>query len=266
MTKLIDLTGMRFGRFTVLKRVNYKWKCACDCGGTAIVDGNGLRSGRCLSCGCIRKEKHPNLIPKSRWQKYPSAERLRQVLSYDPLTGDFRWRSLMTPSSKPTLVAGRADAEGYLSIRLDGREHRAHRLAWAYVYGEWPKPHELIDHIDRNRSNNAISNLRIATAAQNAQNTSVSVRNTSGIKGVSWDKKHGRWDARIRVNGRRIRLGLFGTKEQAAAAYAAACLRYHRAFGRVDDHTRASTSPGFTRLKLGDAISKLLPEEPVGHS
>lgn len=113
-------------------------------------------------------------------------------------------------------VAGSQRPDGYLSIGLLGRSYLAHRLAWFYVYGEWPENH--IDHIDGRKSNNKISNLRKATASQNHQNKYKAASN-SGLVGVSWCKREGRWRAYIKADGVMRSLGYHKTKEEARAAY-----------------------------------------------
>ncbi|WP_353511490.1 HNH endonuclease signature motif containing protein [Escherichia sp. 10290] len=102
---------------------------------------------------------------------------------------------------------------------MDGVRYFAHRLAWLYVYGEWPK--QEIDHIDRNRRNNAISNLRDVSRVVNALN--VGPRNSNaGIKGVTFCQARNQWQAQINVSGKNITLGRFNTIDEAAIAYKAA--------------------------------------------
>ena len=113
----------------------------------------------------------------------------------------------------------------YQQIRLLGETHYAHRLAWLYVHGEWPK--NDIDHRDGDTWNNRISNLRDVTRSVNNRNVLRPRRNgSSGIVGVSWHKATGKWQANIYA-GKHIHLGRFDTKEEAAAAYQRAKLIYH---------------------------------------
>ena len=104
----------------------------------------------------------------------------------------------------------------YRRIQLDGRKYKAHRLAWLYLFGEWPKGQ--IDHINRNSLDNRIANLRDVSQSENQHNRPEQANNTSGVKGVHWHKQKMRWQAAIRINGKLIHLGLFGTKEEAAYA------------------------------------------------
>jgi hypothetical protein len=155
----------------------------------------------------------------------PTAEHIRSLLDYDPETGDFTWKYRSGDDSRITnwnrRWAGKRsynmDRKGYLKIVLKPRQYKAHRLAWLYVYGEWPKGE--IDHIDGNRANNAIANLRVATARQNQSNKTMKTAQ-SGFRGVT--KHFNKWRAMIRVDGKTTHLGLFDTPEAASAAYKAA--------------------------------------------
>ena len=141
-------------------------------------------------------------------------EQLKEYLEYDSETGIFKW---IKPSSTKTRIgdiAGTPNGKGYINIRLLGSPYRAHRLAWLYVYGEFPEG--LLDHIDCNRSNNRIDNLREATSQQNSLNSSLGVRNKSGIKGVHWHSKSGKWRGVIRIGDVSIQVGLWDDLEQAA--------------------------------------------------
>ena len=159
-----------------------------------------------------------------------SAEYLRLVLHYEPETGIFTWKVRTSPRIKVGDIAGCPEGGGYLQIRVCSRGYKAHRLAWLHVYGEWPK--EQLDHINRNRSDNRIANLREVTNKQNQQNRSKSSNNTSGHQGVHWDKRDSKWRARIRHNQKDIYLGLFENLEEALSARKAGELKYwgaHRA-------------------------------------
>lgn len=153
-----------------------------------------------------------------------TAEYYRSVLHYDPATGIFTWKVRTSNSVKVGDVAGSQDGHGYLQIKLQNRKYTAHRLAWLHVYGVWPK--DQIDHINRNRSDNRISNLREATNKQNLQNAGKYSNNTSGHTGVSWYKREFKWQAHIKHNCKKIHLGYFTNLEAATAARKAAELRY----------------------------------------
>lgn len=159
-------------------------------------------------------------------------DRLKELFSYDPDTGIFvplTKRKGVVPS---TQHVGWKKSGGYILITVDGRVHRAHRLAWLYVYGTWPTLH--IDHIDGNPANNRISNLREAEVWQNMANSKKPHTNTSGYKGVQWHKGAQKWMSQIRVNGRTIYLGLFDDPAEAHAAYCAKAQETKGEFARTE--------------------------------
>lgn len=149
-----------------------------------------------------------------------TAEKLRELLHYDPATGVFTWKVRTSTRVKVGNLAGCPNNEGYLQIRLHSRLHKAHRLAWLYMYGEWPE--DQIDHINRNRSDNRISNLRDVSHKQNNQNKSKAGNNTSGHQGVYRYKLDSKWVARIKHNQKNISLGYFTNLEDAISARKAA--------------------------------------------
>jgi hypothetical protein len=128
---------------------------------------------------------------------------------------------------RPGDVAG-CPSHGYILIRLDGMLHRAHRLAWFYVTGEWPPLG--IDHSNLDRADNRWHNLRLATQSQNCANVRTRRNSASGLKGVV--KHADKWRAMIRNKGRMHHLGLFPTKEEAHAAYVAAAISFYGEFAR----------------------------------
>lgn len=161
--------------------------------------------------------------------------RLIELLSYNADTGDFVWRFGRTFTAKAGSVAGcvlnGTNGYRYRSVRIDSRDYTAHRLAWFYVHGIWPA--NQIDHIDGDATNNALSNLRQATHAENMRNRGLLKSNTSGFKGVSWNKNSRKWVAKIRVNGRQKTIGYFRDINHAAAAYQAEADSVHGEFARL---------------------------------
>jgi hypothetical protein len=157
----------------------------------------------------------------------PTVEEVRALLDYDPETGLFRW--LKTAGrGRAGEVAGTLHRLGYTRIKIDGRFHLAHRLAYLWVRGTWPQ--HQIDHADGIRSNNALANLREATRAENNQNRAKQRRPTSSrFLGVCLDKAKGRWRAAISCNGKRQHLGYFATPEEAYTSYLAAKAQLHTA-------------------------------------
>jgi len=144
-------------------------------------------------------------------------ERLKEVLHYAFDAGVFHW--LVKRGSRAAgAPAGATDAYGYTVIRIDKRLYKAHQLAWLYQYGYFPDGN--LDHIDRNKANNAIDNLRIVNQSENMQNQTRS-------RGVYLDKARNKWCARLKVNYKNIFLGRFDLYEDALSAYAAAAAIYH---------------------------------------
>lgn len=157
-----------------------------------------------------------------------TAEHLREVLEYDPETGVFRWRVAAGRWGRipaGTVAGSVSKVHGYIHIHLDGVVQNAHRLAWLYTTGEWPK--DQIDHVNRDRADNRFCNLREATTAQNMENKRRYRSNTSGHPGVHWRSFCGLWQARIGIAGKRVSLGHWPTVEEAAAAYVAAKAQMH---------------------------------------
>lgn len=137
-------------------------------------------------------------------------ERLLQVIAYDKDTGVFT----RLDSGKPT---GTVNNRGYVCLKVDGKSYLAHRLAWLYVYGVWPE--NYTDHIDRNKTNNSIQNLRDVTNSQNQRNVA-----ESSSRGVWFDSSRGKFTARIKIMGKLKFLGRFTSFEAAKAAYDSANL------------------------------------------
>jgi hypothetical protein len=151
-----------------------------------------------------------------------SADRLRELLHYDPETGIFTWKVRAANRITVGQIAGTI-SEGYVLCRVDGTMYRAHRLAWLYMTGAWPQGE--VDHINHCRSDNRIANLRDVSFALNQQNRKKSSRNAAGLTGVT---PHGlRWRARVKLDGKLVSLGTHDTPEQAHSAYVEAKRRMH---------------------------------------
>ena len=172
-------------------------------------------------------------------------EILRQLLRYEPETGRLFWKERPLSDFKNSRLCNSWNKKysGKESFTADnGKGYRcsfvfkipmkAHRVAWAVYYGEWPKGH--IDHINGVKSDNAISNLRVATAAENQWNVPRKTESLSGFKGVNWSKIRSQWRARISVNGKSVWLGYFESAEDAHAAYCEAAKKYHGEFARTE--------------------------------
>ena len=158
-----------------------------------------------------------------------TAERVRELLVYEPETGEFRNRIKRNGRAMPGQIAGSPGSCGRKKIKIDGTFYRTYRLAWLWMTGEWPE--DEIDHIDGDPANDRWSNLRQATRSQNLQNARIGQRNTSGFKGVSPRKN--RWMAQITLHGTAHYLGCFAAPEEAYAAYVAAAERLFGEFARL---------------------------------
>lgn len=181
----------------------------------------------------------------------PTPEQLRQLLRYEPDTGKLYWKE------RPIEMfnAGNTSREarcctwnkryagkeaftsknkyGYHVGAIFGRVMMAHRVIWAIHFGEWPELE--IDHSDRCRSNNSITNLRSASRAENCRNMKSKSGADSELRGVALDKKSGRWIAKICVNLKQIYLGRFDTEKDAYEAYRRASIEMHGEFSTVNE-------------------------------
>ena len=143
-----------------------------------------------------------------------TADFARQVFHYDPETG--RIRKFLKCGAASTRQPDNQKRNGYRYVEFKKQRFAAHRLAWLLHYGEWPEG--ILDHINRDRCDNRITNLRVATVSENAHNANLRKDNTSGHRGVGWHKKQNAWQVRIRVNGKHVWLGVFEDINDAIAA------------------------------------------------
>lgn len=164
--------------------------------------------------------------------KMPDIDTLISQLKYDHTTGIFTWKINKKGPAKVGMVAGAAHGKGYTTIRINGQDYLAHRLAWMIFHGSL-REEEQIDHINLDRKDNRISNLRKATNEENCRNTKTRSHNISGLKGAHLDKRNGKYRARITINGKQEWLGYFKTAEEAHAAYKKKAEEMHGQFFRV---------------------------------
>lgn len=161
-------------------------------------------------------------------------ELLKEQVSYDPKTGEF---TRLVRSSNSVNVGDKAGClnkiTGYVEFSVFGTLHKAHRLAWLYVHGHFPP--EQIDHINHDKADNRIDNLRLCTAATNSQNQTMYKNNSSGVTGVWRDTERKNWMVYISVRGKRITLGRREDINDAIALRKAAEKKYgfHRNHGKV---------------------------------
>jgi HNH endonuclease len=159
--------------------------------------------------------------------------RLRELLHYNPKSGEFRWRKRPGVGARRDLSAGHLPPnQAGRRIGIDGRVYFAHQMAYLYMTGRWGRP--IIDHRDGDATNNCWNNLRRATRSQNNANRRRPRHNTSGYKGVSIDRKAGKWRAAIGRNGKVNYLGTFLTPQAAHAAYVAAARKHYGEFARAE--------------------------------
>jgi hypothetical protein len=158
-------------------------------------------------------------------------ERLHELFDYRE-DGNLLWKVIKCRWMKMGHVAGTLDhITNCRHIKIDGKRYRLHRIIFLYHYGYLTDGLE-IDHIDGNKTNNRIENLREVTSSQNIMNTKLSVRSTSGIKGVFYDKRSKKWQSRIFKNGGYIHRRSHSTIEEAAAAVEEARVKYHGEYAR----------------------------------
>lgn len=217
--RFIDLTGQKFNRLTVIKRVeNYiqpngktiiQWLCECDCGSDKeiIVTSDTLKSGNTKSCGCLRKENTAQFNKESK-KKYNNYDLLGKYGIGYTETGEVFY----------------FDLEDYDKIKnyswyINNREYVVSNSYYKYT-----KMHRLVmncpddmevDHIYHNKNDNRKEFLRIVTKSQNQMNRSLQSNNTSGVTGVSWDSTKEKWCAYITYNNQRMHLGYFDDFESA---------------------------------------------------
>ncbi|HAT3754821.1 TPA: HNH endonuclease [Citrobacter amalonaticus] len=166
---------------------------------------------------------------------------LKSRIDYCPLTGNFKWKLRARESftserlfkSWNTQFCGKdcgSMTNKYLTIRIDNSLYYCHRLAWAIYYGEWPESD--VDHINMDKTDNRIANLRLSTSGQNMSNMGATKANKSGFIGVFWAKREGRWVSGITINYKFKYLGYYDDPVEAALAYNDACREANGEFSK----------------------------------
>ncbi len=166
-------------------------------------------------------------------------------LKYETATGEFYWlprdlsffasyRSFKSWNSRYAGKLAGSNREGYIWISINYKNYSAHRLAWKFFYGDWPK--NDIDHINGIKSDNRISNLRCVSKAENNKNTPMRKTNTSGFVGVYWNRFSNGWDAKIGVSGKLLNIGRYKTFDEAVSAR----LKYQNIYGYHENHGRSA--------------------------
>ena len=146
-------------------------------------------------------------------------ERIKEILDYDPMTGEFVWKVERSGYVKKGKKAGSRHRTGYITITVDNIAYKAHRLAWLYVYGELPN--SPLDHINGDRKDNRISNIRQTSNNENQWNRYKARRDNActELLGVSWHKARGKWRVHISVDKKNLYLGSYPTAEEGYAIY-----------------------------------------------
>jgi len=162
-------------------------------------------------------------------RKLPSADYLRQFVKYDAPTGDFTWIGDSTPRRKYGATIKTKNYGGYITIQIEKTNYPAHRIAWLLEKGKDPGAFE-VDHINGDKTDNRIENLRLSTRGQNRANSVHNKSSKSGLKGVYWCKKQKKWRAQITVNKKVMKLGAFADPFEAHMAYREAAIKYHGEF------------------------------------
>lgn len=148
--------------------------------------------------------------------------RLKELLHYDPETGVFTWR-VKKGRAEAGSAAGTRHNAGYTTLKIDGVKYLRHRCVWLYEYGRWPR--EEVDHVNGDRGNDTLENLRECSSAENKQNIPLHGRRPGRLLGAVLTR--GRWRATIRIRGQAVCVGHFDTPEEAHKAYLAAKEKLH---------------------------------------
>jgi hypothetical protein len=151
-----------------------------------------------------------------------TTERVKELLDYNPETGDFIWKVTPCNSIKAGSIAGSTNHDGYHRIKINRINYASHRLAWLYVHGQFPQGE--LDHINGIRNDNRIANLREISRIANVQQRKKSW-GKSGYMGVY--ANHGKWRVAIQVDKKTITIGNFSCPKEASEAYIAAKAKYH---------------------------------------
>lgn len=156
-------------------------------------------------------------------------DNLKEYFEYKD--GNLFWKKQPSPQIKVGDVVGTINKRGYVQVKFLCKRFYAHRLIYFMFNGYFPQE---VDHIDGNKTNNKIENLRAVTKSQNQHNARINVNNTSGVKGISWDKRCGKWKAQIAVNKKNYHLGRFDDFDLAKKTINQFREKYHQEYARYE--------------------------------
>lgn len=199
----------------------------------------------------------------SRFETKELLELAKFLYSYNSSTGILVWKNKKNAHSHITIGSeiSHRDNNGYIRVHLGKRLYLGHRVAWALHFGEWPNG--LIDHINGNRSDNRIENLRIVSDRENGWNKDI--HRKGAIVGAFYDRKRGLWRSCININGKGIHLGRFSTQEEAHTAYinayaeykATGAVKVDKKFRKRDTYRNKNGIMGITQTKCGTWRSRI---------
>lgn len=218
MARLIDLTGEKFDKLTVLKRADdlvlpsgkrvVAWFCLCDCGNEIVARGDCLRDGVTRHCGCNRKGS--GMGKPSKLSKYVIIDNYAVGIATNT---NNEFYVDIDDIDKVQKYSWYENDDGYLMSRINNKIVRMHRLIMCVENKD-----VVIDHINHNTLDNRKNNLRVVNNSQNNMNKTRQSNNTSGVTGVSLDKREGKWRAYIKVDGKQNSLGYYDDFENAVKA------------------------------------------------
>ena len=227
--KVKSLSGKQFGRLKVLQRTDNdkwnraRWICQCECGNVITTTSRCLIGGFSTSCGCLRKERVIESLRKNNAFVISANFMIMYTEKNEPFLIDIE------DYGKVKHSCWLKNSKGYIVCRVNNKEIKLHRLITNCPEGM------LVDHINGNVFDNRKSNLRICNAMQNGMNRKLSIKNTSGYTGVSWNKKSQKWESTIKANRKRLYLGNYENIEDAVKARKEAEKLYFKEFARKEN-------------------------------